>query len=96
MEFLIVWLVCGAIAAMIAGNKGGNGGLGFVVGFLLGPFGIIAALFMGSEAGKVEKQVSSGRMKACPRCAEAVLPAAHVCKHCGHEFGSGAVTDEAV
>lgn len=86
MEFVIFWLICGGIAAMIASSKGGSGGLGFLVGVLLGPIGIIVALFMGSDAGKVEKQVSSGQMKKCPRCAEAVLPDAKVCKHCQHEF----------
>lgn len=86
MEFIIFWIICGVVAAAIAANKGGNGGLGFLVGALLGPLGIIIALFMGSEAGKVERQVADGHMKKCPRCAEAVLPDAKVCKHCGHEF----------
>lgn len=57
MEFVIFWIICGGVAAMIASSKGGSGGLGFVAGLLLGPIGIIVALFMGSEAGKVEKQV---------------------------------------
>ena len=86
MEFVIFWIICGGVAAMITSSKGGSGGIGFLVGLLLGPIGIIIALFMGSDAGKVEKQVSTGQMKQCPRCAEAVLPAAKVCKHCQHEF----------
>jgi hypothetical protein len=86
MEFVIFWLICGGVAAMIANSKGGSGGMGFLIGLLLGPIGIIAALFMGSEAGKVDAQVTSGEMKKCPRCAEAVLPDAMVCRYCGNEF----------
>ncbi len=61
MEFVIFWIICGGVAAMIASSKGGSGGLGFAAGLLLGPIGIVVALLMGSEAGKVEKQVSSVR-----------------------------------
>ena len=88
MELILFWILCGVVAAVIASNKGGSGGMGFLVGALLGPLGIIISLFMGSEAGKAERLVADGEMKKCPRCAEAVLPAALVCKHCGHEFSA--------
>lgn len=88
MELVIFWILCGVVAAVIASSKGGNGAGGFLVGALLGPLGIIISLFMGSEAGKIEKQVASGAMKKCPKCAEAVLPEAAICKHCGHDFSA--------
>jgi hypothetical protein len=84
---IVFWLICGGIAAMIASSKGGSAGLGFVAGALLGPFGIIAALFMGSEKAQGDKQVAIGEKKKCPRCAELVQPDALVCRHCGYEFG---------
>lgn len=34
---------------------------------------------------KLETKIEAG-MKTCPMCAEKVLPAAKVCKHCGHKF----------
>lgn len=86
MEFVIFWIICGGVAAMIASSKGGSGGMGFLAGVLLGPIGIIVALFMGNEAARVEKVVSSGQMKKCPMCAEAVLMDAVICKHCRHDF----------
>lgn len=86
MELVVFWILCGVVAAVIASSKGGSGGVGFLVGALLGPLGIIISLFMGSEAGKVEKQVSQGGMKKCPMCAEAVLAEAVICKHCRHDF----------
>lgn len=90
MELVILWLICGGVAAMIASSKGGSGGLGFLVGVLLGPFGIIIAFFMGSENKLAEKQVAAGAKKKCPRCAELVQADAQVCRHCGHEFGASA------
>lgn len=86
MEFVVLWIICGGVAAFVASARGGNGGLGFVAGVLLGPLGIVLAFFMGSEAGRVASQVSSGQAKRCPMCAEAVLVDAVICKHCGHDF----------
>ncbi|NWK96534.1 zinc ribbon domain-containing protein [Sphingobium lactosutens] len=90
MEFVIIWLICGGIAAMIASSKGGNGAIGFVVGLLFGPFGIIAAFFMGNEQKADANKIASGDSKKCPRCAELVKPDALVCKHCSHEFQAAA------
>lgn len=86
MVFVIFWIICGGIAAMIASSKGGSGVLGFFVGVLLGPFGIIAAFFMGSEKQVEANRIATGDSKKCPRCAELVKADALVCKHCGNEF----------
>ncbi len=40
---IFVWALCGAAAAMIASGKGRSGCGWFVLGFLLGPFGILFA-----------------------------------------------------
>lgn len=86
MEFVIFWIICGVAAAVIANSKGGSAGLGFVAGVILGPIGIILAIFMGSEVGRIAAAVSSGQAKKCPMCAEAVQVEAVICKHCGHDF----------
>ena len=84
--FAVFWVICGGVAAFVADSRGANPGLGFLAGVLLGPLGIVIAMFMGSDADRARKQVASGSKKACPRCAETVQRAALVCKHCGHEF----------
>lgn len=97
--FVAIWLVCGFVAAIIASNKGANPAAGFAVGVLLGPIGIALSFFMGTDAERAAKQVSSGEKKVCPRCAEAVQPAALVCRYCGHEFAGpigGADMDQSV
>ncbi len=87
MEFLVIWLVCGIIAAVIAMNKGRSGCGWFLVGVLLGPLGIILALVVSEDKTEVEKRnMQSGEMKKCPFCAELVLKEAVVCKHCGRSL----------
>lgn len=84
--FIVFWLICGGVAAMIANSRGGDGMMGFIAGVLLGPLGIVVACFMGGEKAVADKQLADGAMKKCPRCAELVQPDAQICKHCGHEF----------
>jgi hypothetical protein len=85
---IVFWLLCGGVAAAIASSKGGSAGLGFVIGALLGPFGIIIAFFLGSEQQRAERDLAGGTFRKCPRCAELVKPEALVCRYCGHEFQS--------
>ena len=88
MVFVVFWIICGGIAAMIASSKGGSGLLGFFAGLLLGPIGIIVAFFMGNEKQAEANRIASGDSKKCPRCAELVKADALVCKHCGNEFAA--------
>lgn len=72
MEFLVVWIICGVVAAMIASAKGSSG-CGFaIVGFFLGPLGIIIAL------------VASG--VECPYCKKKIHEDATICPHCQKEL----------
>ncbi len=41
--YVVVWLVCGVLAGAVASSKGRSGGGWFLIGFLLGPLGLIAA-----------------------------------------------------
>lgn len=59
--------------------------------YAAGAAGVIA-MFAGLVlAGHVFESYQSGgrRTKTCPDCAETVLAAARVCKHCGYEFNEG-------
>ena len=73
MGIVIIWLLFGFIAGII-GSKKGEGCLGFIVGVLLGPFGILFAIF------------SKGNQVTCPYCKELIKKDAIVCKHCGQSL----------
>lgn len=83
MAFLIFWLLCGVVSAVVASNKGRNGCAWFIGGMLLGPIGIVLILVASpNEQGLVR----SGTLKKCPYCAEMIKPEAKVCRYCGREL----------
>jgi hypothetical protein len=76
---MIFWLLLGgAIGAAAAQKKGFSVAGGVVGGMLLGP---LAVLLFG-----VSGVASSKEQKKCPFCAEWILSAATVCKHCRKEL----------
>lgn len=66
---LTIWLMFGLAAGAIGARKG-EGFLAFIMGLLLGPFGILIAL------------ISGGDRTACPYCSEQIRKKARVCPHC--------------
>lgn len=69
MDLVVLWIISAFIAAAIGGRKG-EAGLGFLVGAILGPLGIVFAL------------LSSGNRVPCPQCHELMHKKAAVCPHC--------------
>ena len=88
MEILLVlWIICGVIGGMILSNKGRSGCGGFALGFLLGPFGIVIALVMGTDHQELEnRSLSGGEMRKCSSCAELVRAEATKCRFCGSDL----------
>jgi hypothetical protein len=68
--FIVIWFLCGIIGAMIGSQKGA-GCVGFLLGILLGPLGIIISLVM------------QGDRKRCPYCRELIHKDALKCSKCG-------------
>jgi RNA polymerase subunit RPABC4/transcription elongation factor Spt4 len=69
MELIVIWLLFGIIGGLI-GSKKDAGCLGFTVGILLGPIGIIIALVM------------KGNQRKCPACKKLIDPKATICPYC--------------
>jgi len=74
VEFLLIWLLFGIGASVVAGNRGANGCLWFGLGALLGPIGFALAFTTGAK---------------CPNCASRISAAANVCPNCGRVFKAG-------
>jgi hypothetical protein len=82
LELFFWMLLGGAIGAAAAQKKGFSVGGGVAGGLLLGPF---AVLMFG-----VSGVSQSNERRKCPACAEWVLRAATVCKHCGRDLPAAA------
>jgi len=72
MPYIIGWLVCGVVAAMIGARKG-EAAIGFIVGFLFGPLGILIIL------------VTGGVSVTCPFCRKRIHMDAQICPYCRSE-----------
>jgi len=73
---LIFWVLCGIVSSAIGASKG-SPGVGFALGFLFGPFGIILVLFI------------KGDRRQCPYCHEYIDPTALKCPKCQTDLNSG-------
>jgi hypothetical protein len=77
---LIAWWTLGGLVGYLIGKWKGRGTAGLWLGLLLGVIGwVIVAVLPDSER-------VTGPARRCPFCAEVVLPAAVVCKHCHRDI----------
>lgn len=103
--FLIFWCVIGAVVGLMIGSSKGRAGEGFVLGLLLGVIGwVIIAVMEPSTEVRAQRNAELAAMvhpkegpmttdarRACPWCAELILPEAKVCRFCGRDVEPVAV-----
>jgi hypothetical protein len=73
VEFVIIWVVLGAVVAFVANSKGKSGCAWFIYGFLLWPIAMVHILVARPNEQIVEKrELERGDRKKCPHCAELI------------------------
>lgn len=86
----IFWFVCGLVGAAITENRGHGAGLGFFLGALFGPLGILIAAVLAvqpvSQTVNPQLQATNQDRRPCPYCAEMILREAKVCRFCGRDI----------
>lgn len=77
---LAAWLVCGVGAYLIAAQKGrGDAGASGLMGFLLGPIGLVMVAMSASQADVPDR--------ICIHCGKVVAKdRERLCNHCGEAF----------
>ena len=68
----------------------GSPGIGIYAAGAAGVLAIFAGWSLAGRSGTAFETESDQRTKTCPECAETVLSAARVCKHCGYRFAPSA------
>lgn len=87
MGFILLWLLCGVAGGVILSNKGRSGVGGFALGFLLGPIGLVIAVFMKADQPALEEEaLQAGSQRKCPDCAELIKVEARKCRYCGSQL----------
>ena len=87
MNIVSVWILCGVVSAVVASYKGRSRCGWFVLGAILGPFGLILSLVIPSNAVKIEREaIQSGAYQKCPYCAALIRTEAVKCRYCGSDL----------
>jgi hypothetical protein len=90
-NFIALWIVCGLTAGVVSASRGASGFVGFILGVLLGPFGIIIAFVLKPETPSPSPQSESEAVPVdakatyirCDGCSGFSPSHSKFCMHCG-------------
>jgi hypothetical protein len=75
MEWVVIWFLFGIVTAVVAHTRGVKYVLGwFFIGALLGPFGLLLAIFVaGRRCPKCQSRIHKAATR-CPKCQADLTP----------------------
>lgn len=83
---LVVWLVSALVTPVIASSKGRSSLGWLILGILFGPIALLFVAVAGRDQRREQRAgLQSGKLRACPACAEPIKSEAVRCKHCSVE-----------
>jgi hypothetical protein len=82
MTFILFWLGCAIVSAIIASSKGRSAFGWFLIGALFGIFALLLVVVLPSLKRDPNAPTPDTHVK-CPDCRELVIRDARKCKHCG-------------
>jgi hypothetical protein len=86
--FVICWAACGILGYLIGAGKG-RGEESAVLGFLLGPLGLLMVVLEGDKQRRCQfcREPVAPDATVCPHCQKTIKPAFNVvCINCGNGF----------
>jgi hypothetical protein len=85
-SLVTAWIVFGLISAVVAKARNANALQAFVIGILLGPFGLIFAFGLPSHNVSADPSgLPPGWRRECPYCKSQIQTDASVCRYCNRE-----------
>lgn len=89
MEFIIIWIIFGLWAAVVAQRRTGETFGGFLLGVLLGPIGVLICYLRKPTLTGQDRLSQAQGLVPCPHCAERIRPQANVCRYCNRDVQRG-------
>jgi hypothetical protein len=84
---LIVWLIFGIAAALLAHERNGQAAGGFMLGVLLGPIGLLIVAAVARPQPETLPPLKTPNTRPCPSCAAAIPALARSCQFCRAHTG---------
>jgi hypothetical protein len=87
MGYVIFWFLCAIFSAALASSKNRSAFGWFVLGLIVGPFGLLVAFFPKLDVPpSASGDATVSETRSCPYCAETIKRAAKVCRFCNREL----------
>ena len=93
--FAFLWIGLGVTSSVIAAAYGRDFILWLVLGVLFGLFALVLVIALPKPEAVASASAGKAGDRQCPECHKWTIEWARKCKHCGHSFEGGAISQAA-